>query len=69
MHRGTRVCHDLRSAHEDDERDAVRRLTDRIADGLRAVNVELDSRRQAMLDDLRKTGYKKERRDRNPLYR
>ena len=30
---------------------------------------KLDSRRQAMLDDLRQTGYKKERRETNPLFR
>lgn len=28
-----------------------------------------DKRRQAMLEDLKQTGYRKERRDRNPLYR
>ena len=30
---------------------------------------EADRRRQEMLEDLRQTGYKKERRDRNPLFR
>ena len=29
----------------------------------------LDPRREAMLEDLRKTGYRKERRDTNPFYR
>lgn len=33
------------------------------------VEADLDSRRQAMLDDLRKTGYRKERRETNPLFR
>jgi len=35
----------------------------------RAVRAKLDSRRQAMLDDLRQTGYRKERREHNYLYR
>ena len=33
------------------------------------ITSEADRRRQAMLDDLRQTGYKKERRDRFPLNR
>ena len=33
---------DLRTAHESDAREAVRDLTERIAEGLRAVNVELE---------------------------
>ena len=30
---------------------------------------EADRRREAMLDDLRQTGYRKDRKDTNPLYR
>lgn len=35
----------------------------------RRVRNEADRRREEMLEDLRQTGYKKERRDRNPLLR
>ena len=33
------------------------------------VQTEADRRREEMLEDLRQTGYRKERRDINPLYR
>lgn len=33
------------------------------------VQTEADRRRAEMLEDLRQTGYRKERRERNPLYR
>ena len=35
----------------------------------RKVEAHLDKKRQAMLDDLRRTGYRKERREQNPLFR
>ena len=33
------------------------------------AQTDADRRREAMLEDLRQTGYRKERRDTNPLYR
>lgn len=35
----------------------------------REANAKLDSKREAMLEDLRQTGYRKERRDMSHLYR
>lgn len=41
----------------------------RIAEGpVRKVQTDLDPKREAMLDDLRQTGYKRERRDNPNIY-